>query len=63
MFPGILAPSYMEVTSDANGALGIRAYFNTEWFSGVWVHSQMHQSITYKELLPVMSTTCSFPVR
>ena len=48
------APSDVEVTSDAAGALGFGAYFNTGWFSGAWVLSQMHQSIAYKELLPVV---------
>ena len=54
LFPGMSAPSDVEVISDAAGALGFGAYFNTEWFSGAWVPSQMHQSIAHKELFPVV---------
>ena len=57
LFPGMSAPSDVDVTSDAAGALGFRAYFNTEWFSGTWVPSQMCQSIAYKELFPVVVTS------
>ena len=42
LFPEMLAPYDVEVTSDAAGALGFGASFNTEWFSGAWVPSQMH---------------------
>ena len=50
----MLAPSDVEVTSDAAGALGLGAYFNTEWFSGAWVPSQTCQFTAYKELFPVV---------
>ena len=40
LFPGMLAPSEVEVTSEAAGALGFGAYFNTEWFNGAWVPSR-----------------------
>ena len=57
LFPGMSAPSDVEVTSDAAGALGFGAYFNTEWFRGAWVPSQMHQSIAFKELFPIVVTS------
>ena len=34
LFPGMSAPTDVEVTSDAAGSLGFGAYSNTEWFSG-----------------------------
>ena len=54
LFPGMSAPTDVEVTSDAAGSLGFGAYFNTEWFSSAWVPSQADQSIAYKELFPVV---------
>ena len=48
------APTDVEVTSDAAGSLGFKAYYNNEWFSGAWVPSQADHSITYKELFPVV---------
>ena len=54
LFPPMSVPYVVEVTSDAAVALGFGAYFNTEWFSCAWVPSQMHQSIAYKELFPVV---------
>ena len=54
LFPGMSAPTDVEVTSDAAGSLGFGAYFNTEWFSGAWAPSQADQSIAYKELFPVV---------
>ena len=54
LFPGMSAPTNVEVTSDAAGSLGFGAYFNTEWFRGAWVPSQADQSIPYKELFPVV---------
>lgn len=54
LFPGMSAPTDVEVTSDAAGSLGFGAYFNSEWFSGAWAPSQADQSIAYKELFPVV---------
>ena len=54
LFPGMSAPTDIEVTSDAVGSLGFGAYFNTERFSGAWAPSQADQSIAYKELFPVV---------
>ena len=54
LFPGMLASTDVEVTYDAASTLGFRASFNTEWFSGTWVPSQLHQSVTYKELFSVV---------
>ena len=54
LFPGMSAPTDVEVTSDAAGSLGLGAFYNNEWFSGAWVPSQADQSITYKELFPVV---------
>ena len=54
LFPGMSAPTDVEVTSDAAGSLGFGAYLNTEWFSGAWAPSQADQSIAYKELFPVV---------
>lgn len=51
LFPGMSAPSDVEVTSEVAGALGFRA-FSIQ--SGSVVPSQMHQSIAYKELFPVV---------
>ncbi|KAK3740316.1 hypothetical protein QZH41_009409 [Actinostola sp. cb2023] len=36
LYPGMSAVPTMEVTSDAAGALGYGAYFNHEWFNGLW---------------------------
>lgn len=54
MFPGMSAPTDVEVRSDAAGSLGFGAFYNNEWFSGAWVPSQADQSIAYKELFPVV---------
>ena len=54
LFPGMSAPTDVEVTSDAAGSLGFGAFYNNEWFSGAWVPSQADQSIAYKELFPVV---------
>ena len=54
LFPGMSAPTDVEVTSDAAGSLGFWCFFNTEWFSGAWVPLQADQSIAYKELFPVV---------
>ena len=56
MFPGMSAPTDVEVTSDAAGSLGFGAFYNNEWFSGAWVPSQADQSIAYKELFPVVAS-------
>jgi len=54
LFPGMSAPTDMEVTLDAASSLGFGPYFNTEWFSGAWAPSKADQSIAYKELFPVV---------
>ena len=53
LYPGLSATPTLEVTSDAAGALGYGAYFETEWFNGVWLAGQKPLSIAYKELFPV----------
>ena len=50
LYPGLSATPTLEVTSDAAGALGYGAYFETEWFNGVWLAGQKPLSIAYKEL-------------
>ena len=54
LFPGMSAPTDVEVTSDPVGSLCFGAYYNKEWFSSVWVPSEADQSIAYKELFPVV---------
>ena len=54
LFPGMSAPTDVEVTSVAAGFLGFGTYYNNERFSGAWVPSQADQSIPYKELFPVV---------
>ena len=54
LFPGMSAPTDVEVTLDAAGSLGFGAFYNNKWFSGAWVPSQADQSIAYKELFPVV---------
>ena len=44
----------LEDTSDAAGSVGFDAYSQGQWFFGPWASSQVHQSIAYKELFPVM---------
>ena len=53
-FPGMTAASDLEVTSDAAGSVGFGAYSQGQWFFGPWAPSQVHQSIAYKELFPVV---------
>ena len=43
LFPGMSAPSDVEVTSDVAEALGFGAYFNTEWFSGALTDASIHR--------------------
>jgi len=54
LYPGMTAAASMEVTSDAAGALGYGAFFNQEWFNGLWFKGQIQLSIAYKELFPVV---------
>jgi len=54
LYPGMSAVPTMEVTSDAAGALGYGAYFNHEWFNGLWFACQEPFSIAYKELFPIV---------
>ena len=54
LFPGMSAPTDVEVTLDAVGSLGFGAFYNNQWFSGAWVPSLADQSIAYKELFPVV---------
>ena len=54
LYPGMSAAPTMEVTSDAAGALGHGAYFNLEWFNGLWFACQKPFLIAYKELFPVV---------
>lgn len=42
------------VSSDAAGAVGYGAIFDTEWFAGGWSPAQEPLSIAYKELFPVV---------
>ena len=49
LFPGMSAPSDVEVTSDVAEALGFGAYSNREWFSGALTDASI-----YKELFPVV---------
>ena len=54
LYPGMMASSDLEVTSDAAGSLGYGAYFRGHWFYGPWAPTQAQQSIAYKELFPVV---------
>ena len=58
LFPGLSAATDVEVTSDAAGSLGYGAYLGNEWFSGAWGPSQVPESIAYKELFPVVVSSC-----
>ena len=54
LFPGLSPETNLEVTSDAAGSAGYGAYFQLEWFNGLWFPHQQHESIAYKELFPVV---------
>ena len=54
LFPGMSPPADVEVVSDASGSLGFGAHLNGAWFSGSCADPQQSQSITYKELFPVV---------
>jgi len=58
LYPGMTAAASMEVTSDAAGALSYGAFFNHEWFNGLWFKGQIQLSIAYKELFPVVVAMC-----
>jgi hypothetical protein len=54
LYPGIPVITDLQVVSDASGAIGYGAFYNQEWFNGVWVETQVTQSIAYKELFPIV---------
>ena len=54
LFPGTVALTNLEVTSDTSGSLGFGTYFQGEWFSGAWATCHFGQSIAYKELFPIV---------
>ena len=54
LYPGVPVVSDVEVVSDASGAIGYGAFYNREWFNGVWMESQRSESIAYKELFPIV---------
>jgi hypothetical protein len=43
-----------QISSDASGTLGYGAIFMSHWFSGSWSDTQIHLSIAYKELFPIV---------
>lgn len=53
LYLGMPAPTDLKVTSDGGGFSGFGAYFQGQWFSGVWSRSKVQKSIVYKELFPV----------
>jgi len=54
LYPVIPVIRDLEVVSDASGTIGYGAFFDQEWFNGVWVDTQTTQSIAYKELFPII---------
>lgn len=42
------------VASDTAGAGGFEAYYQTQWFSGLWTSEQVPLLIAYNELFPVV---------
>ena len=54
LFLGLLPTADVEVSSDVAGSLGYGAFLKGFWFVGSWAPSQQQQSITYKELFPVV---------
>lgn len=54
LYPGLEPVASIEMTSDAAGALGYGAFFNKQWFNGIWIDCQRPLSIAYKELFPVV---------
>ena len=46
--------SDFQISSDASGTLGYGAIFMSHWFSGSWLATQLHLSIAYKQLLPIV---------
>ena len=54
LYPGMEPLASIEVTSDAAGSLGYGAFFNQEWFNGLWSVRQRPLSIAYKELFPIV---------
>lgn len=43
-----------QMSSDASGTIGYGAIFTSHWFTGSWSASQLHLSIAYKELFPIV---------
>ena len=56
IFPGNTPAADVEVSSDVAGSLGFGTYVARQCFFGSWRSSQQEQSITYKELFPVVIT-------
>lgn len=54
LYPGLSQTPLAVCTSDASGALGYGAFYNLEWFNGLWFEPQKPLSIAYKELFPVV---------
>jgi len=54
LFPGLLPEADVEVSSDAAGSIGYGVYMKGHWFAGSWAPSQQSQSISYKELFPIV---------
>ena len=44
----------LEVASDTAGAGGFEAYYQTQWFNGLWTSEQVPLLIAYNELFPVV---------
>ncbi|KAK3734847.1 hypothetical protein QZH41_011755 [Actinostola sp. cb2023] len=40
LYPGVPVVSEIEVVSDASGSIGYGAFYNQQWFNGVWINSQ-----------------------
>ena len=48
----------LKLYTDSSGSIGYGAYCQGSWFNGHWSQEQLHHSIQWKELYPIVLAVC-----
>ena len=56
--PGWTPSPDLELYTDSSGSIGYDAYCQGSWFNGHWSQEQLHHSIQWKELYPIVLAVC-----
>ena len=56
--PGWTPSPDLELYTDSSGSIGYGAYCQGSWFNGHWSQEQLHHSIQWKELYPIVLAVC-----